>query len=723
MRTVTGTTTSRWRQRMKLGDSRARARVTIQPMAISRFTGPEYTAPGDKENTYTSMVFGQSSDVRELPNVKSITIQRSVDQDAQTCTIELWNVDDIPIGATLTAEELANHERPGWFTFNRGDSGNPWGQTTNTWRDWIVPDRIIRTYEGYGINPVVAADKDTNMYLSGVWLIDAISLTPDGSIKVECRDGARELLECVIFIPVVPEDYYPLEWEKRHTVQTGVEVIPGPVYTLIYQSDSNLPYIGKGFTDGSYPYVSSDGSVRGHYGWQAFDGNNETYWLSVGNKSRQSTSAFEWVQGVPIVKSNPNVAADVQAVRVRSWGGPYSVYISVKVDGTWKGKYKIPYIANAVDANTDIKYVKRGKIGRNETKWFKLPKIYEGVEAIRITLHNLYDSNIGTFPYRGGVREVRWSPTGTTQPIVETLGNYDDYADIVKTILAWGGFYWPPASTNRSYIRSSDGSNTTLAQASADPVLVAGNVWGDISETGVGGEDWTKLEAQVWDQKPLMDAIKYVQEIVAYTFFVDETGGAVFRQPNIWQYGNYVSGTNGGPSPSRDTNIITLTDTVDVLGFNLTVSSRNRRDAVFVGNVDGTMGAVARGYNPYPSGTRRVGGWTDQNFQSQTEVEVMAALIAIRQALKFRTATVEIAGYPAIQIDDQIIIQERITGTNHLFYIDGLTNTYDAMTGTYKYQLSLQWLGTPSALVTVADMLPLVSSDAARVYISEMFGV
>ncbi len=47
--------------------------------------------------------------------------------------------------------------------------------------------------------------------------------------------------------------------------------------------------------------------------------------------------------------------------------------------------------------------------------------------------------------------------------------------------------------------------------------LAAGSVWGDIASTGVGGADQTRLESEIWDQKPVMDGIRYVKDIVAYT--------------------------------------------------------------------------------------------------------------------------------------------------------------------------------------------------------------
>jgi len=754
MRTTTTTTANRWAARLKTGDGRAQARITIQALTTSLSSHDHRVHPttGEDDDTgedlvvkqavYASMVFGQSQPVRELENIRTIEISRSVDADAQSCTIDLYNTDNIPIGATL-GDDDDYHERPGWYTFNRGDAGNPWGLLQNGWRDWLVPDRIVRTYEGYGIDRSLAPDKDPNMYPSGVWLIDDVTMSPDGSIRLACRDLARELLEQVLFPPVVPKDFYPLVWEREHVeeVRTPLRLLGAAVtdvHRFAYEKDSSTPYVGKGLVDGGAQYVRSDGSVRGHHGRHAFDPSKDTYWMSVGNRSPKSTSAWEYVQGRPDPANRT-----VHGIRVRAWGGPYTVYVSVKVNGRWQGSRRIGYRANLVDTKANIRYVTSARIGRGKTKVIKLPRAYQDVQSVRVTLHDLFDSKIGTFPYRGGARSIEYTtqvaPGTTTRDVVaadessgavtvfpletattvayRTYGNYTDYADIVKTLLAWAGFHWPEAATGRAYVRSSDGTSTTYAMAHPEPVLAAGSVWGDVASTGVGGADQTRLESEIWDQKPVMDGIRYVKDIVAYTFFVDETGGAVFRSPNIWKHGNYLSGTDGGPSAGRTTTVIAIEDDQVLLSHSLTLSSRSRRDRIFIASSDGRYAAVARGYNPFPSGTRRVGGWTDQHFESQAEVNVMANLIAVRAALKYRAVAIEIPGNPAIQIDDQVVVRERITGTDHLFYVASLASSFDAQSGRYTYRLGLQWLGTPASLLTVDDM---ELRDETRLYLESM---
>lgn len=717
MRTVSATTTERWESRVHTSDTRAWARATIQPLILQKWKGPGFDI-GEKNNTYTSMVFGQPHELRELSNIKSINITRSASSDVQQMTIELVNAINIPIGQALTVNDIVQ-ERPGWFSWNRG-AGDWEG---NDWRGWIVPDRIIRTYEGYGIDPDEPPDKDPNMYPSGVWLIDTVSLTPEGGMTVECRDLARELLEQMMFVPVVPKDYYPMRWEKRQNDNVVTKYVPDGLFPLSYEKDSNLPYIGKGLVDGGEKYVQNNGSVRGHNGRDAFDGDMSSFWMSVGNKSQQSTSAYEWVQGL-----TPG-AVPVGGVRIKAWGGPYTVYISLKRGGQWIGgnRRKIKYVANFVDAETDIPYVKFGKIKKGETKVFRLVNAkgnpYQDIEAIRVTLHHLYDSNIGSFPYRGGLYDVKFTPSVTAVEEYVGTGNYDDYVDIVKTLLAWGGFYWPRAAEGRSYLKSVDGTNTTLAFTDGDdPVLAQGRVWGDFMLSGTGNIPGGELGPEIWDKKPIIDGIKYIKDIIAYVFFIDEYGGAIFRPPNIFSLGNYISGADGGPrEESRTEDLVTLEDGVNLFSHSLRLSSLNRRDRVFVSNLASTppIGAVAYGYDPYPSGTRRISGWSDQHFKDEQECLTMAQLIALRQALKMQSATVDIPGYPAIQIDDQVIVKERVTGTNHLFYVEGLNSAYDAITGRYIYSLTLQWLGDPDHMLTLDQM---AQKNNAQSFINAILG-
>lgn len=691
MKEVDPETTAAWQGAFKGGTTRPMQRATIQKLDIGLypydFAGrgmTPYTDAKTRSGVLASAMFNQPHVPIELPNIKSIRWTKSIDSDSATCQLVLWNTEIVPLGEVPTGADAEAIGRPGYFTFNRGasaESSSLWGYSANGWQDLIVPDRVIRTYEGYGFDANEIPENDPNMYPSGVWLIDDVSFTADGLITVECRDMARLLMDQLMFPPVVPWAYYPLFFEPYKNVNNPDIVTTSEVdkwFNPNYDTDSNIPYIGRGFTDGPRAYVDGNGGVLGHYGKHAFDGSNKTYWMSVGNNPTWS-SAFEYIQG-------KFSARTISAVRFKAWGGAYHYYISVFADGEWKGKAIIPYKARVVDTNANIKFVKGGRIAKNEDLTVKLPKDYPNATKIRITFSDLYDSGIGEYQYRAGVYDIdvyaSTTSTKTTDGGYHLEGNYGDYTDIIKILLGWGGFFWPNDATQTL----SDGSTIPTPPATEDPVMPYGRIWGDFEQTGTAGK--VTLDIPIWDKKPLMDGVSYVRDVIGFIFYIDESGGAVWRSPNVWSIGNYVWGRS-----RRSAEFVTINEAETLNSLNVKLSSRNVRDRVFVSNLDGKTGAVAAGYNPFPSNIRRVAGWTDQNFESTPECQVMADLITIRQAFKYRMDTVVIPGNPAIQIDDQIKILERTSNETYLHYVREITSDWDSASGKWTYSIGTHWLG------------------------------
>jgi hypothetical protein len=61
--------------------------------------------------------------------------------------------------------------------------------------------------------------------------------------------------------------------------------------------------------------------------------------------------------------------------------------------------------------------------------------------------------------------------------------------------------------------------------------------------------------------------------------------------------------------------------------------------------------------------------------------------------MTYRVDTVQIAGYPGIQVDDQVRITEKVSGENFLHYVRGISSTNDLETGVWTYDLNTNWLG------------------------------
>jgi len=722
VRTLTTQTANAFTAAWKGGSDRPMQRATIQRLSVFSTqydlasTSQLQDIPSDAKGTFTTIPFAQDDQPIELPNIKSIRWSRSVEQEVATMTMVLWNTEVLALGQAPEANANA-FEHPGYFTPGRG-LGNTvaeYGQSVNAWQGVLVPDRIVRTYEGYGFDGTVAPEADPYMYPSGVWMIDDVDFDAQGLITVSCRDIGRALLDQIAFPPVVPFDQYPAAFSTYKQVANPDIIVPTSTwFRPAYETDSNRAYIGKGLTDHGYQYVDSKGGVRGtHYGKYAFDGTSTSFWISVGCKAPAKAYSFEWIQGK--FSSRP-----VKAVQFKVWGGPYRVYISVYANGKWQGRSNVPYNKTNGPGNIDngakVRFVKMVYAKKNATVTVALPATYTGATKIRITFTNLYNSGNSTYKYRAGVYNLvtAQATTKTVDGGTHTEGNYGDYTDVVKWWLAWGGYHWPSAASGKAYVTETDGTKATMNPVSNDAVLPAGlgAVWGDFENTGTAGK--VDLTLDIFDKKPLLDCITYVRDIVNFVFFTDETGGAVFRQPNIWSIGNYMSGSNGGPHASRTSSVVDLGDYA-LLSLTAKLSSKSMRDNVFVANVNGRFGAVAQGYNPYPSGLRRVAGWTDQNFETEDECQVMADLITVRQMFQYRTDQVTIPGNPAIQIDDQVRLHEPMTAETFYHYVKSISSDFDMETGKWVYSLETFWLGEAPFAKWAFD--PSTLSAATQAYL------
>ncbi len=615
----------------------------------------------------------------ELDNLKSLSINRDTDNGVAVATMVFYNSREQGAGAASEYKEI---DSPGFYTPGRGTSAysGQWSHQLNPFHDIFVPDRLIKTFQGYGVDYTIAPERDPHLVQTGEWWIETVELSHDGLIEVRCRDRAGPgLADQIAFPPVVPLADYPLTFTQYERIARP-STPPSAQYSttrLSYRADSNVPYVGVG------------GAILGHRGRDAFDGQPASFWQSVGNSGPRHSFAYEWVEG-------GCAAQTIRRVTVNPWAGNYVVYISVHSGGAWQGAQVVPYDPNAPASapnGANIPYVLRSTIGFEKPQTFDLGRDYPGVTRVRVTLHNLYYSGVGPFRYRGGIREVtvdsrKGAASGAVAVTYDEVGNYTDYSDIVKLCLGWGGFWW----TQRGAVRQSDGSTRRYVYDRPDPYL-DGRIWGDIEKVGTAGP--SPLGPDVWDKKPLLDCVKYVQDIVGYTFFVDELGAAVFRTPNIYSIGNYLSYSDVAYTRF----VPEISEKVTLLGYTATLSKRNSRHRVFVGDASGTVGAAVDGREPYPVGWKRVAGWTDQRFASDVPGEaeatcrVMADLITVRQLMTFREGRVTIQGFPAFQLDDQVRIFERVTEETNLHYIKSITSDYDAETREWTMTLGTHWLG------------------------------
>ena len=528
MKLVSQRHTDVWRSGEYTGADKPMQRATLQVFHLAATT--------HGKDVYAQYLFSQPWIPVELPNVKSINYDRSVDTDAATCRLELYNTKALPLGTAVTSDDFGNYifDQPGYYTFNRGTTTHTqrWHHTPNEWQSLIVPDRMIRTYEGYGFDPTVGPDFDPNQTQSGVWIIDEVTYEATGTITVNCRDAGRLLIDQITFPPVVPKTRYPLTFTSNHPVANAGGETASTTWTQpAYQADSS-----------SYGHDGPDADIHGHRASDAFDGTSgaEDYWLSVGYNVPDGSFAFEWIQGT-------FTSQDVTAVDVTTRGGPYVCYVSVWSQGAWQGAGTIPYKpeTSTTPNQSNIKYVKSQTIGANTRTVIKLGTKVTAATKVRLTFTNLYNSKLGSegFPkhtYRAAIYGTRVSGNYAVYPNTGTHieGDFGDYSEIVKRLLAYGGFHWPNDPSQAFHART-DGSLDPELPNGNDPYLGSGRIWGDIMMARVASIEGTTLDATVWDKKSLMDGIAYVRDILGFNFFIDEVGKAVFRTPNVWRVGNY----------------------------------------------------------------------------------------------------------------------------------------------------------------------------------------
>jgi hypothetical protein len=716
MRNITSDTRAAVAAEVKDGPTRYWWRATVEHTSLQWYDYDTDLAPGgdygiDRQRTghYSSMIFRGGWGVHEIPNIKSGQIIRDLNQDIAELTLTVLNTVISPMG-DLEDEYTGSEEYdvPGVLSFNRAApkiAANRWGHDISTgWEDLLCPDRILKTYEGYGIDPTVPAGWDPNMYASGFWLIDSVVENADGDLVIKARDLARLLSDHIAMPPNIPWDSYPMEWSKIESVEVeGRELTGGswwrPRPGEVTARSSNEEYIGAGISD-TPAYVGSHGQVMGHNVEDPL--RDSGYWLSTGQAHQDEMVWWELDFGG---------AHDISGIKLKTFGGPFVIYVSVHNGTDWVGTKKIPYrvgdvvdsSGDPIDLNAKIRFIHRERFERSEREEIIFKRAFQGIHKLRITFTRLRrQPGAEVYPWRAGVQWIQiyrgaYASLGIgTGTHLKAVGNYTDYTTVVKWICAWSGFWWPERDSNRTmnYGRN-DSYDVVYDYLGQDQALVKGRVWGSFEKTNTGGV--ADLTADQFDKQPLLDCIQVIRNIVGFNFFVDECGGIVWRMPNILQKGNYITKhhrSNEGRLPTYDIGAYETIDENDILlQYNTTLDSKNLRERIGVTDTNGKIGTVIRGYVPYHTGLRRISLWTDEHFDSNRECRIAADMIAAQQMFSFRQSTTVIPANPAIQIDDQVRIFERVTDETFFHYVTGLTSSYDAETGKGEYTLQTHWLG------------------------------
>jgi len=180
-----------------------------------------------------------------------------------------------------------------------------------------------------------------------------------------------------------------------------------------YHSSSVVPWYG-----------GPDPLYKGTRGANAFDGNDSTYWLSVGNASPNAYYSYEWIE-CELDEHDEGTGFNEIWVKF-PWETHMSMWICVMDrNGNWwnLGGQDIPYgdypAGGAKEYPSPCKpngadtpyvfYTPDVSVYKRDDGWhvIYLGKWFHNTKYVRLTFHNLDRTNIGPYYYRAAVTEIR----------------------------------------------------------------------------------------------------------------------------------------------------------------------------------------------------------------------------------------------------------------------------------------------------------------------------
>jgi hypothetical protein len=629
----------------------------------------------------------------EVPNIKSVEMDWNLDSDAAECTITLYNQWMDPNDSWREDNNPVDLGNPGYFTWNRGaspDAQARWGHASNIWSNVIVPNALLRVYQGFGgrDKTVTQARADGNIIRKGVWLVDEVRVDTQGFVQIRCRDMAKLLIEQIIYPPLIPSDKYPLDYRRWRwdwvDVTNLIAAASDTPKRAVFSNSGNLAW-GRG----TAPY--------------AYDGTDRV-WSSVGNGLPTHPWAWEWVE------ADCGDWVDTIYVDPINTGAGYEVYIQIYENGAWQGSgtldYNPAHIGRyhvGVDPIYEIRlpWVHNQGIAPNTPTEITLPRAYKA-EKVRVIFTKL---NLFLGAYRCHIREIRHylrrAITETHQEQQRFPGNFYDLTDIIKDLLLWAG-WWCYETV---------------------PANEAPEVYGNLEYTGIpadapyeNNDYW--ITSEPFDKLPVIDAITRIKEIVGFNFWVDDEGGVRFEPPNYFRVGNnfYEDGTQTTFVPEIDERLV-LSDYSVRYGGEHAYSEMiiTSYDPAIDNPVDSTTVStrfVPRQDEAILRGMIRPSMIEVPFTVTKRDQEMMAQLITVQLWMQQRQGQLSCAANPAIQINDQVRIYERQTGETYIHYVRGVSIAHDLDSGDYTMTLTTNWMGDEDNwVINVEDDAIGVGSD------------
>lgn len=269
-----------------------------------------------------------------------------------------------------------------------------------------------------------------------------------------------------------------------------------------------------------------------------------------------------------------------------------------------------------------------------------------------------------------GDAEYFGAPIPGSQAQLRKPGNYTDYTDIIRDLALWAGFWFHEDSPGNS-----------------DP-----DVYGALESTGSYSD--LPLPDDLFDKRPVIDAMTELKEAVGYLLWVDDEGRIRFESPNWWTQGNF------GEDGAHTDHIPEIDEQVQLISHSASRNDESLRSTIIISSEDpddALEGTITTRYRPQTAqGLRGLivpAMWVNNFFQDKEEQETMAELISVHIWFAQRLSQTTAVFNPLLQINDQVRIYERTTGETYIHYVRGLNWTHDLESGEYTMNLTTHWLG------------------------------
>lgn len=631
----------------------------------------------------------QASEV-EIPNLKTVIIDRSMQNQAGTIQVTMYNTVAPPDGQGGDSPEAFG--RPGYFSYARGQAAETsvrWGQTTNSWKNLLRENALLRCYQGYGGQSLTLAEAiaEGNVVLSGVFLVDSVQIISGGSggegglLTLNGRDMSKLLIDQPCWPPVVPPAFYTSAGVQYVYGASGVlsgvagaknEIVPfhQRSYAACSAEDSNTPANNDQPIWGKLPSSVLSETSSDYYVSEGFatDAGNPWVELEVGTEQG----------GVSACKIAVPPGYNGCTVYVSIYGGTSLVYTNADGWATYPG-----YAAGTGPTINGVPYVMQFGVD-GQPRWVNLPSSYN-CQYIRFTFQGLTlreDGQYHAAAWGAGVGALTSTKGNTSGEVLgDSGGNYFDYAEIVADFCLWAGFFL----------------EQPVAREQIPPVF------GVIENTGA----WNTIGpimGSAWDKQPLYDNIQKIAQIVGYIFRIGERGEVFFYPPNFWAPGNYDEHNNylGRIFPVLDefTNLVSYTQTTSDTGLVSDIIVAPEDPYLYGGhpnNFKSNVG-VTRFKPPNIASLRGIQKPAMLGVPLNVPVDLedqnaLAELIAVQCYLTNRQGQAQAIFDPSITPDTQIKIYDRVTGEANLHYVTSVHTEHDLDQGTHLATYSTYWLG------------------------------